>query len=185
MNHVYPCKKKKKKKKKKQAWMLYRVINPLMHRTPFTVHFPCMSSTPINLVRYLYTYVCVVGTLPDMTRHMSHVTCHMSHGTGYILYCIILCGKLKEATTGSTNPMYTMAAPVLLVVSYGTTRLLSNSPAHSHSRSLTQINYDTSQLYCGFLIVIGKALGMTSLIPDGTIATPIKKPWYSYKVYVS
>ena len=29
-------------------------------------------------------------------------------------------GKLKEAATG-TNPMYTVAAPVILVVSYGTT----------------------------------------------------------------
>ena len=66
--------------------------------------------------------------------------------------------------------MYTIAAPVILVVSYGTTRLLSNSPAHSNSRSLTQINYDTSQLYHGFLIVIGKALGMPSLTPDGAIA---------------
>ena len=100
-----------------------------------TFHSPIpRSSTTLNLASYLYTYVCVVGTctLPDM----SHVTCHMSHGTGYKLYCIILRGKLKEAATGSTNPMYTMAAPVILVVSYSTTRLLSNSPAHSHSRSL-------------------------------------------------
>ena len=70
---------------------------------------------------------------------------------GYNKPCIILRGKLKEAATGYksslvprpspapvfTNPMYTVAAPVILVVSYGTTRLLSNSPAHSHSRSLT------------------------------------------------
>ena len=46
--------------------------------------------------------------------------------------------EVKEAAT-EYNPMYTpvAAAPVILVVSYGTTRLLSNSPAHSPSRSLT------------------------------------------------
>ena len=69
--------------------------------------------------------VCIVGTLPDM-----------SHVTWYRVQVVLHRGKLKEAATGSTNPMTTMA-PVILVVSYGTTRLLSNSPAHSHSRSLT------------------------------------------------
>ena len=48
--------------------------------------------------------------------------------------CIILQGKLKKPPW-STNSMYTVVAPVILVVSYGTTRLLSNSPAHSHSRT--------------------------------------------------
>ena len=58
-----------------------------------------------------------------------------------------------------TNPtVYTVAAPLILVVSYGTTRLLSNSPAqHGKPRQIggNQINYDTSQLYYGFLMGMG------------------------------
>ena len=61
----------------------------------------------------------------------------------YIHTCMILHGKLKEAATeykshvhhgGTRDP----------VVSCGTTRFLSNSPAHSHSTQTNQINYDTS-----------------------------------------
>ena len=71
--------------------------------------------------------------------------------------CIILRGKLKEAATGYKSA-YTVAAPVILVVSYGTTRLLSNSPAqHGKPRQIgaNQNNYDTSQLYHGFLMGMG------------------------------
>ena len=63
--------------------------------------------------------------------------------------CIILHGKLKEALAMGTNPMYTMVAPVILVVSYGTTRLLSNSPAHATGQAQF-FNYDASQWYHGF-----------------------------------
>ena len=52
----------------------------------------------------------------------------------YIGICIILHGKLKEAATKYKSHVH-RGAPVILVVSYGTTRLLSNSPGNSHSRS--------------------------------------------------
>ena len=64
--------------------------------------------------------------------------------------------------------MYTVAA---LVVSYGTTRLLSNSPAIHIAEVSPQINYDTSQLYHGVLMGMK---GRTSLTPDGTITTPLR-----------
>ena len=48
----------------------------------------------------------------------------------YIGICIILHGKLEEATTKYKFYVH-RGAPVNLVVSYGTTRLLSNTPGHS------------------------------------------------------
>ena len=86
------------------------------------------------------------------------LTCHSCKSLQNYTY-IILSGKLKEAATeykshvhhgGTCDPSYLIC------------RLLSNSPAHSHSRSLTiivaisnttnQINYDTGQLYHGMLM---------------------------------
>ena len=92
--------------------------------------------------------------------------------------------------------MLTMAVPVTLVVS-GTTRLLSNSPAHSHSRSLTivvaisnqtnQINYDTSQLYHGLLMVwcctiLGLMMSFLRLHPQkyGTLSVTKIKGLYRH-----
>ena len=91
--------------------------------------------------------------------------------------------------------MYTMAAPVILVVSYGTTRLLSNSPAHYLAEASHQTNYVTSQLYHGFLMgmgctILGLMMSFLRLCPqkdiinpDGTIPIPIKKPWYNYNLF--
>ena len=86
------------------------------------------------------------------------LTCHSCKSLQDYTY-IILSGKLKEAATeykshvhhgGTCDPSYLIC------------RLLSNSPAHSHSRSLTiivaisnttnQINYDKGQLYHGILM---------------------------------
>ena len=89
-----------------------------------------------------------------------------------IYSCIILRGKLKEAALGR-SPMYTMAAPVILVLSYGTTRLLRNSPAQCGKLKQIGANQITSQLYHGFL------MGM--VVPSLTLGWyTIKKPWYNY-----
>ena len=82
--------------------------------------------------------------------------------------------EVKRSHHG-TILMYTMAAPVILVVSYGTTRLLRNSPAHSHSTQTNQINYDTSH---GFL------MGMVLYHPPVNDVLPPASPslnlgWYN------
>ena len=86
---------------------------------------------------------------------------------------------------------------MILVVSCGTTRLLSNSPAHSHSRSLTivvsisnqtnQINYGTSQLYHGSLMVwrctiVGLMMSFLRLHPQkyGTLSVTKIKSLYRH-----
>ena len=76
-----------------------------------------------------------------------------------------------------TRLMYTMAAPVILVVSKGTTRLLSNSPAHYLAEASPQTNYDTSQLYHGFLMVW--------VVPSSSRASPSKEDIVNFRMVQS
>ena len=68
--------------------------------------------------------------------------------------------------------MYTVAAPVILVVSYGTTRLLSGilTIIFAISNTTNQINYDTSQLYHGLL------MGMVLHYPRVNDVLPLALP---------